>query len=127
MPNNRCSGPDLEAEPRGTAPADRVGALTDVTVHRLGTPLFTARTVEAVPGQILRVQYVEGDIRGEGTWTLEPEGTQTRLRFRWRVRPYRWVFRLLAPFVDFGRMHSEVMQIGFVRLGQYLGQRPDSP
>jgi uncharacterized protein YndB with AHSA1/START domain len=117
--------PDLEAEPRGTTQADRVGALTDVTVHRLGTPHFTARTVEAVPGQILRVQYVEGDIRGEGTWTLEPAGTQTLLRFRWRVRPHRWMFRLLAPFVDFGRMHSEVMQIGFVRLSQYLGQRQD--
>lgn len=94
-------------------------------MHRLGTPHFIARTIEVIPGRMLRLQYVEGDIRGEGTWTLEPEGNQTRLRFRWCVRPHRLLFRLLAPFVDFGRTHSEVMQVGFVRLDRYLAQQHD--
>lgn len=42
------------------------------------------------------------------------------------MRPPSWMFRLLAPFVDFGRMHSQVMQTGFVRLNHYLGQRAGS-
>lgn len=117
--------PDLDAVPHGSTAADRVGALTDVTVHRPSTPRFTARTVEAVPGRTLKTEYVAGDIRGEGIWTLEPVGDRTRVRFRWHVRPHRRMFRLLAPFVDFGRMHSQVMQIGFGRLNEYLQQRSE--
>lgn len=121
--------PHLEARPRGETPASQAGAIVDITVHIIGTPRFTAKTIEARENEMLRLQYVEGDFEGEGIWTFEPVGERTRVRFRWHVQPQRWLTRmlatLLAPFMDIGKMHSDVMKLGFEGLNRYVRQKKE--
>jgi hypothetical protein len=116
--------PYWEAKPRGNIPPDQVGGMIDITVRRRATVRFTAKTVE-VTENLLRVEYVEGAYRGEGTWTFEPVDGKTRLRFRWRVQPtgwLRWLLLLAPPSEKSGRSHHEVMQAGFEGLNQYVKQ-----
>jgi uncharacterized protein YndB with AHSA1/START domain len=112
--------PHLEMKPRGGTPPNQVGGVVDITIHRPGKPSFAARTAEIVQNERCRVEYVEGDFSGGGTWTVEPIGNQTRLRYHWQARPTRLLFRLLSPFIDMGKMHSEVMKAGFGGLDEYL-------
>ena len=115
--------PHLTTRMRGETPASQAGAVFDITVHRPGTPRFTEKTIEVAENKLYRVEYVDGDFKGEGIWTLEPLGDRTLLRFRWRVRPQRWLLRMLSRFMDIGKMHSEVMKRGFEGLNQYVRQK----
>ena len=40
-----------------------------------------------------------GDLVGQGTWTLTPEGTGTRVDYDWQVRSDRLLFRLMFPLL----------------------------
>ena len=119
--------PLWEAKQRGDIPPNQVGGIFDITVHgRRGTVKFTAKTTE-IKENMARVEYVEGAFRGEGIWTFEPVDGKTRLRFRWRVRPSGWLLRLLAPFIDIGQSHHEVMKAGFEGLNQYVKHLKGEP
>lgn len=120
MGRTRWAARHVEEKPRGLIPPNRVGGLFDVTVHRFATPRSIARTTEVTEDKLWRVEYIGGDVRGEGLWTFEPVEGKTRVSFRYRVRPKRWLFRLLAPFVDFGKLHSGVMQAFFAELDRFV-------
>ena len=113
--------PHFVSRLRGETPADQVGGKVDMSVHGGPlTPRFTGRTIEVIQDHKLRVEYFEGDFRGEGIWTFELLDDHTLLRFRWHVVPHRRLFRVLSPFVDIGKAHSETMKAGFEGLNRYL-------
>lgn len=112
--------PHWEARLRGTIPVTEIGGSIDITVHRIGTPRFSARVTYLEPNHCMKVEFYEGDLRGDGEWTFEPVDGKTKVRFRFRVRLHRFLYRLLAPFVDIGAIHSGVMQAGFKAWNRYL-------
>jgi hypothetical protein len=115
--------PHWEAKPRYGKEFGQIGTAIDITIHRVGTPKFSARVTEVIEGKLLKVEYFEGDYRGNGEWTFEPIDGKTRVRFRWNVVPHRLMFRVLAPFLKKGSTHSEVMQEGFRGMNRYLTTR----
>src|SRR5512142_76411 len=117
--------PDWEARPRGDIPVDRVGGMFDVHVQRGMAVRFTAR-VREISDQRLCVEYVDGAYVGEGTWTFEPAGSQTRVRFHWHVRPHGWLRWFVLTDRQrkmIGDVQHQVMQAGFERLDRFLAQR----
>ena len=58
----------------------------------------TSRITRYEPPHVLVVD-VEGDLRGEGTWTLTPAGDGTHVRFDWRVHADRRLLRVLTPIL----------------------------
>lgn len=118
------ASPDLMGTPRSAAPKGEVGELFDMTVNRPGSATYTMRLAEVERPGRLRLEYVEGDFLGEGVWTFAPEGTGTRVTFRWHVRPRPLYLRVLSRFMDFEATHHDVMQAVFARLEAHLKEKP---
>lgn len=114
--------PDSESKLRGKTPVGQEGAIFDVTVHRTGTPRFSFKTTKITEGKLIEGE-VEGDFIGTMTWTFELTDGKTRIRVRWNVRPKRLSFILFSPFVNMGKMHSDVVQKGFKALNSYLSKK----
>jgi hypothetical protein len=114
--------PYWESKLRGETLMDQEGAVFDITVHGKHTPRFSARITKIVEGKLIETE-VEGDFAGTGTWTFEPTDGKTKVRFRWNLRPKRLSFVLVSPFIDMGKIHSEVTQKGFRALNNYLSQK----
>jgi hypothetical protein len=112
--------PYWESKPRGDKQFGRVGSVTDITIHGIGTPKLSARVTEMIGGKLVNVEFLEGDFLGEGQWTFEPVDGKTRVRYRWNVVPHRWLYRVLAPFINIGKRHSRIVQEGFKGLNRYL-------
>ncbi len=70
--------------------------------------------------------YVDGAFRGEGLWTLEESGADTRLRYRWRVTS-SGALRLFGRFLPIAKSHSETMQAGFDGLERLLAGHSQPP
>ena len=115
--------PHGESKPRVNEKVVQVGAVTDITVHRPGTPKFSARVTEFVEKELVKAEFFEGDLLGTGEWPFEQIDGKTKVRFRWNVVPERLLFRLISPFVNIGKVHSGVMKEGFKALNRYLSQR----
>ncbi len=114
--------PVWEAKLRGEKEYGQKGSAIDITVHCTGTPKFSSRVTEVIEGKSLNVEFFEGDFLGNGEWTFEPIDGKTKVRFRFNVVPHRLMFRILAPFVNFGKIHSDVMQAGFKGMNRCLTQ-----
>jgi hypothetical protein len=114
--------PYLELKPRGGTPIGCEGAIIDVTVHGRVTSRFSAKITKIVEGRLIEIED-EGDFVGAETWTFEPIDGKTKVRSRWSVRPKRLSFVLVSPFINIGKIHSEVMQKGFKALNSYLSQK----
>ena len=121
--------PYSEQKLRGTIPIDHEGAIVDLTIRSeraKGTPRFSYTLTKMVEGELIDVR-VDGDIVGTGEWTFEPVDGKTRVTFKWDVKPRRLFYRMVSPFVDMSKIHSEVMQYGFKALSSYLGKNKDQP
>jgi hypothetical protein len=114
--------PHWESKLRKETPVNREGTIFDVTVHGKHTPRFSSRIMKVVEAKLIEVE-VRGDFEGTGKWTFEPTNGKTRVQFRWNVRPKRLSFILASPFVDMGKIHSDVTQKGFKALNSYLNQK----
>jgi len=112
----------LESTPRDKEKFGRKGSVFDITVHRVGTPKFTARITEIIEGKLLNVEYIEGDFLGNGEWSFEPIDGKTKVRFRWNVVIKRPLYRVLGSYVV-GKAHSGVMQQGLKEMNRYLTQK----
>lgn len=97
-----------------------VGALIDSTVHGKLPIKFTTETIEVKNNEMIRVNYVEGALRGEGVWKFEILEGKTKLSYRWRTSPAGLLLRILAPLLPFERNHSNVMKAGYYRLTEFL-------
>jgi len=114
--------PHWEAKPRGEVPFSQIGGIIDITVHRIGTPRWAARSTEIVPDKLLKAEFFEGDFLGNGEWTLEPIEDKTKVKFRFNVKTNKLLFTIVSPVVNIGNIHSDVMQKGFLQLDKYLRQ-----
>ena len=115
--------PHWEAKMKGNVPFRQVGGTIDITVHRIGTPRWSSRSVEIVPSKLLQADFFEGDFLGNGEWSLEPIGDKTKVKFRFNVKTNKLLFTLVSPFVNIGKIHSDVMQKGFKALNSYLSKK----
>ncbi len=76
----------------------------------IGMPLRFTIEVDALQAPNRVALRVDGDLRGEGVWTLsEHEGT-TRVESYWCVTSTRTMIRILRPVASL--MHAIVMRAG---------------
>lgn len=70
-----------------------------------------------------------GDVVGQGTWTLEPDGDGTRAIYVWRVRTEKPLLKLLAPILNrfFKANHDRVMADGEAAVRAELERRAAGP
>ncbi len=112
--------PDLEIHPTSGAGAE-IGSTFEMEVSARPRRLrWSGRVTERVEDRRLRAEFTDGDFVGEGLWTVDFVGGETRLRYRFHVLPNGVSMRLFAPFIDFARRHSQVMRRGFAALHGYL-------
>jgi len=114
--------PHWESKLRGETPIDREGAIFDITIHRSGKPRFFGKTTKIVKGKLIELEF-GGYFVGTGAWRFEPIDGKTRVQYRWNVQSKRLSFVLLSPFMDIGKIHSDVIQKGFKALNSYLSQK----
>ncbi len=118
----RWWSPYLQSKQRGSIPVDQVGGMMDGVIHSGGSARFTARVMD-ISDHHLRIEYVDGDFRGEGTWTFEPQDNKTRVCFHWHVIPAGWLSLLLrfgpanAGIAD---SHHALMRAGFAGLNRHF-------
>jgi len=105
--------------------ADQLGALTEITVPGRFPIKWTIKTVELIKNELWRTEYVGGAFRGEGLWTLEAIGENTKVSYHWRTRPCG-LLRILAPFINIPKQHSALMKAGFASLNEYVKQKDRS-
>ena len=111
--------PHIKFNPLGLIACE--GAVFDATINPEGRTSLrcSAKVTNLVEGRLIELEYA-GDFVGTGIYTFEPKGEKTVTRFRFTVRPKKWLFRLIAPFVDTAKAHSQVMQLGFKSCNDYL-------
>ena len=117
--------PHFEAKPRNPDQFGQVGSIVDVQIRWIVRPRFSARVREAEAGRRFRVEFFRGAFVGKGDWSFEPAGEGTHVQFHWLVRSNQWRYSLASPFVDFGAIHTKVVQAGFKGLNAHV--REQSP
>jgi len=117
--------PHLSAELRHDDTYDTIGALVDNSAVVPRPWPIRLETREARPGELVRVADVDGAFRGQHLWKFEAVESETRLRYRWRVRPSGWLC-VLSPFLPVQRSQSDTMQACFLglKLGAGVPQTP---
>lgn len=101
------------------ASCDSVGARPESTVRTKWPVKCTTETVEAVPGDHIRVNYVGGSFSGEADWTFEDVDGKTRIGCR-RQTTLAGSLRLMARMLPVEESHSQVTVAGFEKLQDFL-------
>ena len=114
--------PLKESKIREGTPHGREGAIYDGTVHIRGTPKGSLKITKIVEGKLIEFEE-EGDFVGTGIWTFEPTNGKTKIGYRWSGRPKRLLIRLLSPFINIRKMHSDQQQKTFTALNSYLSKK----
>jgi uncharacterized protein YndB with AHSA1/START domain len=116
--------PHAESTFRGnTETVNQPGAIIDITIHSTVTSTFAERFTDITPDQSIHVELFDGDFLGQSEWTFEPIDGKTKVTYRWNVASNRFLFTILSPFVNIGKIHSDTMQRGFQALNHYLSQK----
>jgi uncharacterized protein YndB with AHSA1/START domain len=86
---------------------------------------FTMRTTVMERPTVMEA-IAEGELNGVGRWTLQPQGTATRVRYDWEVSTSRSWMNVMAPVLGpmFRWNHGQVMAAGAQGLAQYLARQP---
>ncbi len=114
--------PHFRSRPREGTPVGRVGGVVDVRIRWIVRLWFSARMTQVEDNRRLVVEFFEGHFLGVGIWTFEPAGEGTRIHFRWTVRSNHWIYPTFCRIVDFGKIHSNVVQAGFEALARHVRQ-----
>jgi uncharacterized protein YndB with AHSA1/START domain len=117
--------PGVEIRPRGEIGPDLVGGVFDMLVRRLPGGSSTLRIIEARKNEMLRMEYIEGPVLGQGTLTLAPVDGGTRVSYRYQVRRQARLLRLLARLHP--RVHRRYMRAYFAGLAQFLKREREAP
>jgi ribosome-associated toxin RatA of RatAB toxin-antitoxin module len=63
-----------------------------------------------VPTREILIEYIEGVYRDTGRWTFEKLAEETRVCYQINLEPQGWLPRILSNCMDFGTMHSHLME-----------------
>lgn len=121
---------DFERYPEWWPAQLKLRVLT-ISQERIGTRLeirpsggrSVVEVANIVPCQRIEVKYVQGVHRGTGIWTFEEAGEGTKVCYRIDLQPQGWMSRLLSSFVQFGWMHSRLMNAVFDGLEEWLSKQ----
>jgi hypothetical protein len=113
--------PQTESTFRGnTEKVNQVGAIIDLTIHSIVTSKFSERFTDITQDKLIYVEILQGDFLGTSEWTFERIDGRTKVRYRWNAKTNRLLFTILSPFINIGKIHSEIMQNGFKALNNYV-------
>jgi hypothetical protein len=110
------------------APGDANGIGRRIAVHSRGwLPYHLHWTGELVSADLPATWRIraEGDLAGEGVWTLRQIGAEAEVTYDWQVRADRPLFRRLAPLLKpvFAWNHRWAMAKGEAGLKRELRRR----
>ena len=114
--------PHIRFNPMGSIARESEGFDAIIKPESRNSLRCSAKIAKLVEGKLIELEYA-GDFVGTGVYTFEPRDRRTRTRFWFTVPPKKLLFRLIAPFVDTAKAHSEVMQLGFKACNDYLAQK----
>lgn len=83
---------------------------------------FLCRVTSVTPESEMRMEYFDGIYRGVGIWRLMPLGEGTRLSYEIDLEIKSRFMRLLSYVLDFGAIHSRLMQQVFGNLKQHIAR-----
>jgi hypothetical protein len=112
--------PHWESRLRKMAPVSDVGAVVDITVHRIANPGFSGRVTHIEPNRFIKVEFFDGDLRGSGEWLFEPADGKTKVQFRFHAYPRRLLYKLIFRFVNADAILTSVARAGFKAWNRYL-------
>ena len=111
--------PHFQIKAHSGNPPSQVGSLFDLSIPK--TPIkFTAKVVECIENELIRVQSVSGVFTGEGAWEFQEENGETKVKFRWQVSPASLLMKIMATFMNVPKSHSKTMRAGFKNLQRHL-------
>ena len=120
--------PDLGFKLKGNIPVEREGAVFDIIAHpnsRLNSK-FSCKVKKVVEAKSVDLDIFAGDCIGSGNWIFEEIDGKTKVKIRFNVKTNNRLISLIAPFVDFAKLHSEAVQNGFKSYNSYLAKKsPD--
>jgi hypothetical protein len=114
--------PYLECKPKANMKIDHEGAVFDITVHpnsRTKRTKFSSVVKKLTKGKLIELA-LSGGVNGIMKITLGPVNDKTKIQAHFDVRMDGLLPSLLNPFVNIGKMHSDVMQNGFRACNEYL-------
>ena len=116
--------PHMKYELRGNIPIDREGAIFDATINptsRMNAKFF-AKVTKIVEGKLLEDE-ISGCFIGKGIWTFEPINGKTKVQFHMNARTNGLLYTIFAPFVNYEKNHTNIMDKGFKALNNYLSKK----
>ncbi len=118
--------PNFEVKQREEGAVDQPGTLLDLTLQGRFPLKFTAKTVETKKNESWKFEYIEGAFLGDGLWKLEAVDEGTKVSFRWHTRPGTLSVKIMSPFINVPKSHSEFMKAGFASLNEYVKKNVES-
>ena len=109
---------------KGDIPIDQEGAVYEATISptsRMNVK-FSAKMTEIVEGKLIE-EEVSGSFIGTASWTFEQIDGKTKAKHQFNARTNGLIYSIFAPFVDYRKNHSEIMQKGFKALISYLSKK----
>jgi len=116
--------PYIEAKIQGDEKLIQVNSIIEIRIHYIVTVKFYARVRDIVRNREIKVEYFKGDLLGTGEWRFESINSKARILYRFQAKPNRTLIRLLLRFIDFPKVHSDIMRSGFRGLNRYLAGSP---
>ena len=115
--------PRVQAKIRGEEKVLQKGSVYDIEVHRGIISTFGVRVTDIEVNKSIKLEYFEGDFIGPCEYTFESINGKTRIRYQCNLRTNRFLITLISLISkSIQKAHSEVMQLGFTGLNNYLAQ-----
>jgi hypothetical protein len=119
--------PYIVERPQGGLPVTTPGAEVVVSASSSGHPeravssaRWTQRTTYADPNSVLAYEYVDGDFRGNASWTFtDAEPGYTHIAVRFAADPVG-MMRVLSYLMPIGHQHERLTELGFESMEKYL-------
>jgi hypothetical protein len=114
--------PFLECKPFENMRIDHEGARFEITVHpksRMKKTKFSSTVKKLNEAKYIEMELA-GGVNGTMKITFEPINEKTKIQANFDVRMDGFLPTILNPFINIGKMHSEVMQNGFKACNNYL-------
>lgn len=116
--------PHMSFKLKGDIPIDHEGAVYEATINptsRMNVK-FSAKMTKIVEGKLIE-EDVSGCFIGTASWTFESTDGKTKAVHRFNARTNGIVYSIFAPFVNYEKNHTDIMEKGFKQLNSYLSKK----